>query len=837
MNQQSVNVGSGSGNTIIQMVGDNNLVGLIPAYLQLTRHIKRAQKTTSQLQQLIPYNRTTTLVGRDLDLADLRRFAESPDAISVRVLTGSGGAGKTRLALDFCDELAAKGWDSGFVGEGDAGGESSELQRFAQSQNLSTWGWRKPTFIVVDYAASHVSALATWIAALARRESPDPAQPARPLRLLLLERHAQVDSGWWAGVFGSGAWAAVAKQNLLNPREPVVVAPLTSAAHRAEVMNQVLAANVPAGKFALHVDEALVDQYLSGTSWGGDPLFLMMAALYAIEAGHTEALALPRTKLAQAVAVREAARIAKLADVHQPHVPPDLAQHLAACVTLAGGMSKTAFIAFARIEKVAIGHDVGCDPATLAALLTEALPANRAGTLSPILPDLIGEAFLAHVCHDQDASAIQRWRESLGMPVLQSLMRCAQDFAVSDKDFPLPQLTAWCQTISDDASALSEFDQLIPMESVALGALNLRVAEYRVATLSAESTDDPARRADRLTDLAISQANMGEHESALTAAQEAVMLYRALAARRPEVFAPHLATALNGLANRLSALGERERALAAAQEAMTLRRALAAPRMGAFSQNLATSLNNLASFLGDLGEDEQALAAVQEAVTLFRALFAKRPDAFAPDLAMSLGNLAQCLGEVGEREQALAAVQEAVTLFRSLAAQRPDAFTANLATSLNNLANLLSFFGEREIALTAAQEAVTLRRALAAQRPNAFTSDLAMSLINLPKFLSELGENEVALTTAQEAVSLYRALAEKRPDAFAPDLASSLHNLANASCALGEREQAFRAAQEAVALYRTLAAKRPNVFAEDLARSLAMFDQLKSADPEQGATE
>ncbi|MBI2888093.1 MAG: tetratricopeptide repeat protein, partial [Chloroflexi bacterium] len=60
----------------------------------------------------------------------------------------------------------------------------------------------------------------------------------------------------------------------------------------------------------------------------------------------------------------------------------------------------------------------------------------------------------------------------------------------------------------------------------------------------------------------------GRREEALAPAQEAVGLYRELAARQPEAFRPDLAMSLNTLANRLSELGRREEALAPAQEAV-----------------------------------------------------------------------------------------------------------------------------------------------------------------------------------------------------------------------------------------------------------------------------
>jgi tetratricopeptide (TPR) repeat protein len=98
---------------------------------------------------------------------------------------------------------------------------------------------------------------------------------------------------------------------------------------------------------------------------------------------------------------------------------------------------------------------------------------------------------------------------------------------------------------------------------------------------------------------------------------------------------------LNNLGADLSEMGRREEALQATQEAVDLYRRLAAQHPDAFLPNLAASLNNLGNRLSELGRREEALQATQEAVDLYRRLAAQHPDAFLPYLAMSLNTWAR----------------------------------------------------------------------------------------------------------------------------------------------------------------------------------------------------
>jgi tetratricopeptide (TPR) repeat protein len=123
---------------------------------------------------------------------------------------------------------------------------------------------------------------------------------------------------------------------------------------------------------------------------------------------------------------------------------------------------------------------------------------------------------------------------------------------------------------------------------------------------------------------------------AATLTSQQVTQYRAAAIDGQPDAAHHLAGSLDDLAVRLASLGRREDALAASEEAVTIFRELAAARPDAFRPGLATSLNDLSLRLADLGQRDDALAAIEEAVTIRWELAARWPDAHHHELEQSL---------------------------------------------------------------------------------------------------------------------------------------------------------------------------------------------------------
>ncbi len=776
---------AGDGNTIVQIVGDGNSVVLDHPHLTLTRYVSR-RAVREELDWLSPYTQSTTLVGRSTEVASLESFLSDLRPMLVRVLVGNAGCGKTRLALHLCEQASGKGWYAGFVGR-------NELKRALERQNMSDWGWNRPTLIAVDYAAEHASLLRDWLDELADRA----VRPKEPLRLLFLERSASTETGWWTTVFASGGYGASSKRALLDPIGPVRIQPLLRVEDRLTVLGEMLLKADPSGTLASPANEPTLNSKVLQLSWGGEPLFLMMAALEMVRVSYAKVLTLSRADLAVGLAVRELDRLSRLATARS--LNPALVWHMAACTTLAQGLDRQDFEHFATIEKNAIGMPTGADPADLADLLQELYP-RRAG-IGAIVPDAIGEAVLLRTLqHDTGRSAVLRCHATFGHAVAESVIRCAQDLG-EHSAAPLEWLTAIVGAVEGDEEALSALDASMPFDSVTLADVSVAVAK-RLCELRVRRGADASSRGSALVGLAIRLARTGDSEAALRANQEAVDLYRKLAAAEPEEFLPDLARSLNNLALNLSDRERHAEALQAAQEAIDLYRKLAAGGARELRSGLAGSLNNLFIVLSRSNRPAPALRAAKEAADLYRELAAKEPDRFRAELSCTLNNL--CIGHRGlsQFQQAFRAIQEAVEIRRELNALHPDMYRFELAKSLGRLADVLHNLKEYEAALRADQDTVTVRRELAAQRPDRFRAYLATSLCDLSISLAKLSQREGALKAAEEAVDVYRELAKQSPDQYRVALAESLNVLADRLVELERRESALQAAREGIVALR-----------------------------------
>jgi len=786
---------------IIQIQGDQNTVGPWPHLRILCPSLapRPVDTVRSETDWLRPGVEATTFVGREALLDAFIAWAQFHDPVrpvSVRVVHGGAGVGKTRFARELCRALGPD-WQAGFV-------TGREARRFLSQTNLGDWGWQTPTLVVFDYAVSLVDVLPDWLSELCTVST----RPY-PLRLLFLERQAAKGSGWLEQAFPGGFGPTAACPRDLLDGEPIRLPGMTEPEVQRTVMQQML--DRLGSTVTLPPDDAAFRTQLAATDWAGAPLYLMMAAMVMHRQGSmAKVLHLGRVDLAHFVANHELNRLLEVCGKNTAWII--LLPHLAAFATLCGGLSGDAVLAAIRREKTAIGCD-SLDPAVGEQRLRGLLPDDNGG-IAPIRPDIVGEAFvLTRLGKGQatdGARAVVRAFGEHPSEVAAVLVRCVQDFAprsgpetADQGNNDQQQAIAWLQAVADTPDLplrpMAALLDALPQQTVALRSLALDWQQRTVTLLRNKVTEQPDLKttlAISLNNLAVRLSAVGDYDEALKAAQEAVDILRDLANANPDAFRPYLAGSLNNLANRLSAVGKRDQALKAAQEATDLYTVLADANPDAFRPDLAGSLNNLANRLSAVGRRKEALKAAQEAVDIRRDLAGANPDAFRPDLADSLNNLANSLSDLGRRKEALKAAQETAELYTILADANPDAFRPDLAMSLNNLANRLSEVGKRDLALKAAQESVTLYRDLADANPDAFRPDLAGSLNNLAYHLSNVGKCDEAIVSARESARIYYQLCNKFPDAFKDNFTIAMTTWLSL-CHGVSRKEAFTLLQQA----------------------------------------
>ena len=116
------------------------------------------------------------LFGRDAEQSELNAFLEDPSRrFGWKLVLGSGGVGKSRIALELVLARRAEWWHAGFLDE------QPPLEYWAK------WQPARPTLIVIDYASRESIYVGKMLASLAEREPPFLLQ--HPVRALLLERN------------------------------------------------------------------------------------------------------------------------------------------------------------------------------------------------------------------------------------------------------------------------------------------------------------------------------------------------------------------------------------------------------------------------------------------------------------------------------------------------------------------------------------------------------------------------------------------------------------------------------------------------------------------------
>jgi tetratricopeptide (TPR) repeat protein len=783
----------------------------VPPFRQTLRSGKNID-----LALLLATTAITELTGRDQLWRDCLAWCNDSalGPMSVRCIAGRGGSGKTRFALELVYHLRdLPDWDGRFV-------------RFAKSEPFDLWGktGTNHVLLVFDYAPDNAAAIANSLRTLAENL---PTQPARRLRILLLARTANWESGWLSQFKpASTLEAAQPLSTFFAPEEPIELQPLT-VEDRIRVFEQAYKKVAAVLNLPTHSIDHSVFETRHANETLRDPLTLIMAAVVGLRNGVPNAMSLTRLGLAYEVADLLIASRLKQAFPENPA----LALHIAACATLTEGFSEQGALSALKVESETNNLGSIPNPSGFLDRLSSWLPSKIGNGLGPIEPDIVGEAFVLgnktpHLANPQ--ATILRLVESRGAHVVQFLIRATQDFCLADRESRTEPLE-WLEQLiakgnADDLPLLFQIHAALPESSVVLrpSAVSIRqmIVERVLSRVSQLGWEVPFNVVSGLawfmSRLAISQNEVGQRQQALRSAEGAVHLARQLVAHNRDNFLPGLADALLNLT---TLLNNTQGALETAQETVALYKELTQRNREKFLHEFAKSLNNLALFLSEVGDRDLALDTAKQAIDLFRELVERDRKTYLPDLAMSLNTLANRQAQAELCMEALATAEQAIEVHRELVQLNRDAYLPDLGMSLNTLANRQGEAAQPQAAMASAQESASIYEELVQRNREAFLPGLAKAVNNLANRQNLLGKLTEALDTGQRALNLRIELAQ-RDDAYIPDLAKSYGTLGSVYHQLHQYSEAAQMWVEGISIILATIEKRPVAPHIDLAVKL-----------------
>lgn len=749
----------------------------------------------------------------------------------VRLLTGEGGTGKTRLALEMCKRLLNDGWAAGFLR---SDFQTQSAQNFAKTlvQN------QQPLLLIIDYAETRSTELLEFLAAVLSQKV------ASQIRILLLARSS---GEWWGQLPTYDPRCEALLEGFATTGPYNLPALYEHVSERNRAFNQALTAFSK----ALNTPSPCIQPDLGATQYKS-PLFLQMAALLALLGERTaSAEALPQSL------VRHEQRYWRKATANHTQQTMSSSSEpetnlLMTLVTLIGHASIVKEIE--SLWTTAGGQRSNLKP--LFSSLSPLYPARQG--LGGLQPDLLGEALvgrqilgsegqaLLDAVLGKDATATQRTH---ALTIFSRLLRYRTDVSAPLEN-ALSRHFAHCaqwlfQVCIQTPSPLSlvaerSFNRLSPSVKLQMAGLLANKFKYEILPLSGlelliretlntqaelrckksnASIDDWYNFSQTLLKLSLANSQLGKTAQALEFAKQSAEIHQRFKKNKPDRFEPALAISLNIYANRLSNVGDTTQALDVAKQALDIHQRLAKENHERFDSDLGMSLNNYANRLSDIGDAAQALDITKQALEIHQRLAKENHERFDSDLATSLNNYANRLSDIGDTTNALNAAKQALDIHQRLATNKPERFEAKLAMCLSNYATILSDAGKPTQALAYSKQSLDIHQKLAKDKPERFEPDWATSLNNYANHLSDVGEAAQALSVAKQALDINKRLAKDKPEHFESALALAFKNYASHLSDAGQTTNALTAVKQALDIYERLAEERPVKFVADVQES------------------
>jgi predicted ATPase/Tfp pilus assembly protein PilF len=282
--------------------------------------------------------------------------------------------------------------------------------------------------------------------------------------------------------------------------------------------------------------------------------------------------------------------------------------------------------------------------------------------------------------------------------------------------------------------------------------------------------------AKSLGSLALAATHQGEYETARALYEEGLAIVRQLGDQQ------EIAEALSGLATVAHFQGENEAARGLYKECLAIQRQLGNKR------KIAYSLNNLGTVAYVQGDYEAARALYKECLAIDREVSGQQA------IYYSLLNLGSVAADQGDYEVARALYEESLAICRQLGDQQ------GIAVSLLNLGEVAKNQRKYEEARALYEESLAIHGQLGNQH------SVALSLLSLGEVANDQREYEEARALYEESLEICRQLGDKR------GIAHSLHNLGLLANDQGDYPAARALYEEGLAIRRQLGNKRGTAY-------------------------
>lgn len=622
------------------------------------------------------------LIGREGEMARLVQWCLRDDEFDARIITGSAGQGKTRMARELMQTLSARGWDTKMVAATTRG--INEILRLHF----------KPTLFVIDYAEARGEQIVDMLHGLLEHGLSD------KVRLLLLARSA---GDWWRSLMASDA-------DVTDLVADVTIQPLKQLALDRNFVNEIYSSAYKQFSTELQCEPRpiVIAPYKSYNS----VLDVLEDALTTALGGGTKAQSgtdrLLGHEIRYLTASARADGINEVDDI-------DL-NRIAAGLTLYGAANEND----ATVIVAECNPDLSVAMRRKIARLFRRLYPGSNLYIDGLRPDALAEDLIANLLKDDGrlpgdpmglcAHSRTVEQKHRGLTILargaikHNTMAAELNKAIREANINLlilavevatqvekaDQLSALIAraTINGPASTMANLLSEIPDETVALAPLAAQLSRQALAQLP-----KPDRLSNEDVKIAMACSNRFSDAGWGTEAAEAAYV----AVDRLKFFRPAdrndrmLGRALTNLSNRLWEIGRVTESVKPAENATEVLVATTSTR-----EEIAAALNNLAFRLEETNNNDSAMIQALEAERLCRSVSTDDDADVEKTLGSVLNNICSIALAAGQYNRALEYGNACVDLRRSQALQNRDKYLPYLARTLANAAPAAEICGKTD---------------------------------------------------------------------------------------------------------------------------------------------